>query len=412
MRRRQWFGLHSWAGMQLSVFLCFVLLTGTFATISRDIDWLLNPAMRAQGNVAAHEADWGGMLGAAQARHPEARPFSLAVSPDRWFNAETVALDAEGRRFRIFHDRASGAVTGTGRWFNWQRFFRQIHRHLMMPVQVGATLVCLTVLPLLVSFTSSLYVYKHWWTQFFRLPRLRLPQHRGRRKTPSRNRQRRQAWGELHKFAGIWSLWFLLLMIVTGAWYLMELWGLDADYPPEAPPAMQTQASAALSPQRLDALVAIAREHYPSLRIHRILLPSATRPWLSLRGQADASLVRNRANQVALDVESGELLSLRRGEDLGPHVRISEAADPLHFGTLGNGPTRWLWFVFGLLLSGLAITGVYLRAIRAISAGQQGGPLSFWRASWRGMGWLRWPSTGLIAVSLLLAAVIFIPFPQ
>lgn len=410
MKRRQWFSLHSWAGMQFAVFLCFVLITGTFATIARDIDWLANPAMRAANSVPVTEVAWPEILRQARAARPAATPISLTVSPDSWFNAETLALDPQGRRFRLFHDRASGAVTGTGRWYNWQRFFRQMHRHLMMPVQVGATFVCLMVVPLLVSLVSSLYVYRHWYRHFFRLPQLAVPSHAGRRRPPSQNRKRRQLWGELHKFAGIWSLWFVMLMVLTSVWYLAELWGLDADYPAEVPAGYSVDMAPELTPARLAELIASARASYPGLRIHSILLPTDSRPWLTLRGQAGAMLVRNRANQVTMDIDSGAVLSLRRGSELGPHLRISEAADPLHFGTLGNGPTRWLWFFFGLLLSGLAISGVYLRAMRAIAAQRESGAtLSYWRTGLHGMGWAWWPSFGLVAIGTGLFLVTFIP---
>lgn len=33
---------------------------------------------------------------------------------------------------------------------------------------------------------------------------------------------------------------------------------------------------------------------------------------------------------------SGRVVDVRRGEELSLHLRISEAADPLHFGTLGG----------------------------------------------------------------------------
>jgi len=39
--------------------------------------------------------------------------------------------------------------------------------------------------------------------------------------------------------AVLWYLWFVLLMVVTGLWYLLEEWGLNAPYAryPESPGA-------------------------------------------------------------------------------------------------------------------------------------------------------------------------------
>ena len=96
----------------------------------------------------------------------------------------------------------------------------------------------------------------------------------------------------------------------------------------------------------------------PDLDIRMILFPRAPSQSVSLRGQATAVLVRPRANAVQVDPTTGGLTGAYRGEELSVHQRISEMADPLHFGTLGGFSTKVLWFAFGIALSGLAITGV------------------------------------------------------
>lgn len=46
MDRAKWLKVHSWVGFKVSILLCFVLITGTLAVLSHEIDWLTNPAMR------------------------------------------------------------------------------------------------------------------------------------------------------------------------------------------------------------------------------------------------------------------------------------------------------------------------------------------------------------------------------
>ena len=60
-------------------------------------------------------------------------------------------------------------------------------------------------------------------------------------------------------------------------------------------------------------------------------------------------------------------IELRRGDELDWHSRISEAADPLHFGTFGGSLTRFIWALFGALLTLLAVTGVYLHGLRLVA---------------------------------------------
>ena len=46
------------------------------------------------------------------------------------------------------------------------------------------------------------------------------------------------------------------------------------------------------------------------------------------------------------------------------HTRISEAADPLHFGYFGGITTKILWFLLGLSMSAMALTGVVIYSKR------------------------------------------------
>jgi len=89
---------------------------------------------------------------------------------------------------------------------------------------------------------------------------------------------------------------------------------------------------------------------------------------LVLMGEADAWLVRERANNIALDLQDGAVLGRHDGGDLSVHQRIAEMADPLHFGSFGGWPIRLLWFVAGALLTSLCFTGVYIYGLRTADA--------------------------------------------
>jgi uncharacterized iron-regulated membrane protein len=58
------------------------------------------------------------------------------------------------------------------------------------------------------------------------------------------------------------------------------------------------------------------------------------------------------------------VLGSYRGEELGLHNRISEAADPLHFGYFGGLTTKIIWFFLGIFMTALSITGFMIYGAR------------------------------------------------
>jgi uncharacterized iron-regulated membrane protein len=226
-------------------------------------------------------------------------------------------------------------------------------------------------------------------------------------------RKARRYWGDWHRFMGVWSLWFVPLMAVTGIWYLVEQWGLNANYPQAAQVSKMAVADPQeLSGAKLNRIIERSSVLYQELEVEHVLLDQNKGAIVLLQGQATASLVRARANSLAFAVDSEELIDMRKGEDLSLHVRISEAADPLHFGTLGGAPTRYLWFVFGVMLSALSITGVYLYGLRIyskVSQRSERGALSSWLIAWQRMSIIpKWFSAVIVALTLYTAAIYFL----
>ena len=119
--------------------------------------------------------------------------------------------------------------------------------------------------------------------------------------------------------------------------------------------------------------------------------------------------MRPRANAIWIEAETGQVLLVNDGRDLNLHQRISEAADPLHFGTWGGLATKLIWFVFGLALTGLSVSGVAIYALRLMRAERR--PAGWGPAvavSWRGMGVWRWPAVVLVLIGFLLIPTVFL----
>ncbi len=299
-------------------------------------------------------------------------------------------------------------MQGHANWYNAHRFLREAHRHLMLPLQWGLTIVTLLSFPLLLSMISAFPIFKRWWRGFFKPPKPRDPP--------------RRWWGNLHRWLGLWSLPFILVIGLTGIWYLVEKWGGAA---PAAGAELRPLPEANALPRDADTLnraIERALKPWPEYQLDSLWFPGENQP-LILQGQEKALLVRPRANTLLIDPTTGESLGRVHGEQLSLHQRIAEAADPLHFGTFGGQPTRFLWFLFGLMLTTLAASGTWIYSLRLTSgrshrsrrAGKPKGapavphlsgvvPRSPWRTLWQGQ-LLPWPQMALILTCLILALV-------
>lgn len=348
--RRLWFDLHSWVGLKLCLFMGFICLTGTLAVFATEIDWLLHAEMRVTPGET--QASWGQLIGAAQKAYPEWTLEGVAAPHASRFAAVAQMRTPEGRRRFVWIDPYRGQVTGDTHWFNTHRLLRNTHRHLMIPTKYGVPLVAALSIPLLLSFISSFFIYKRWWRGFFSWPRADRP---------------RRMWGDIHRLFGVWSMWFVALIAITGGWYLVESLGGDAEPPAKIVLPTEGKTPAPVDPQAIDRAVATLQQHWPELHV-RGAQPSLDGQALLLEGQASAWLVRDRANVVGLDLRDGRLLDRRDGRDMTLHQRIAEMADPLHFGSFGGWPIRLIWFLFGAALTTLCFTGVYLYGLRVADA--------------------------------------------
>lgn len=383
---RLWWLVHQWAGLKLAILLTFVFATGTLAVLSHEIDWLLQPDLRVSPATVSGEPRWDDIATAAAAHPATAAIRSIDAPFASGFAAQVQIIKPDGSRAFLYAHPETGVIQGVGPWVGAQRILRNMHRHLNLPLNIGVPLVSVLSLLMLASLISSLVVYKRWWRGFFK---------------PVRWRDTRTAWGDIHRLSGLWSLWFVALISLTGLWYFAESIGLDA------PPAVEVKADKAppdldLASRFPDSLAA-ARKAFPDLAIQRIVFPAKPGQAFRFEGDATAILVRPRANAVWTNPADGKILATGRGENLSIHQRISEAADPLHFGTFAGYWSKLPWFLFGLLLTMLCVSGVTIFALRLvrrpIENETRAKPLAI---AWTGMGRWKWPATALVGVGLVL----------
>jgi uncharacterized iron-regulated membrane protein len=367
------FWLHSIVGLQLSLFLGFVCLTGTIATVSHEIEWLYKPQLRATAVVG--DADWGAMWDVARAAHPSATLGGIG-SFDRndaeYFVKSVSATDARGEDFAIYVDPGTTRVTGHEYGRSFQDFMRALHYYLFAPGAIPMYVVTALGFVLILSLVTGLIAYKKFWRGFFRRPRW--------------HRDTRTWIGDLHRLAGLWSLWFVAIIGLTSIWYFVEHAGLDLQTP--EPIIAQPAPGATVAGDDINRWVAQARTQMPGLTITAVYLPYEPGNPVIVQGQWQAWLVRERTNAVFINPANDRVLGTRTAHQMHVSERIVHTADPLHFGTFGGLAIKLIWVAFGLLLSSMAASGAYISAKRTKLAIQSGVRLGVFDY----LGAWKWPS--------------------
>lgn len=389
--RSRWWRVHAWLGLKLSLFAVVICLSGTLAVVANELDWLVDPALRVDP-AAGQGAGWGTLADNALQAVPGARLDSIERGPDPWFATIVVLKAPDGHRRRVLLDPATGEVKRVASFGSVQRFLRDFHRRFMLPVAIGIPLVTSFAFVLLTSLFTGLVTYKKFWKGFFKRPR-----GGGVRKTS----------GDLHRLVGVWSLWFVALVIVTSVWYLVELLGAGAQ--PTLPLHKVSKAERrVVLPQPLgadlDRLAARATTAYPELTIKRVLFPFPGMKSVGFQGEAGTMLTTEKANAVFVDPTTGMVELKVVGGDLSAHQRIAEMADPLHFGTFGGLTTKLIWFLFGAGMTALSVTGVMIYATRLKPVA--GAARSAWMTAARGVSWWALPAVALLLVALWLTPAV------
>lgn len=396
MTKQNWFNLHSWLGIKLAIFLCFILITGTLAVMSYEIDWLTNSAKRVIPLPQSEDIKWALIYNRAKDQSPDDLVSIISAPIDLWFAVEVIQLNKDKKRYRQYFHPVTGKYQGAGRWYNWQRFFRMAHRHLMMPTQIGITLVCIMGLFLIGSIISGTFMYPKWCRGFFRKPR---------------TNNKRVFWNDIHRLLGLWSLWLLIVICVTSVWYLIEIWGARASYPNTGKPTSALAQQQVVQPSSavIDQAIKTTFTKHPNMIIKNIRFPSKEGQAIIIEGQSNTVLVRDRATNAVFDPVTADLLSTRFAQNLSVHVRISEAADPLHFGYFAGIYSKIFYFIFGIILSALAITGTYLYGLHYIRVkhDESVSEKRIWYAAWKGMKSWKWLSILLIMVCIILTIMVF-----
>ncbi len=370
LNRKKLFKIHSWIGIKLSVLFFIVCFSGTLATLSHEMDWLFIPEMRATPQIELAPRN------EIAANIYEAFPDGTIAywqTLEEPYLCNIIHLMQDGQRRYLFANPYTGEVQGIAN-LTFQRFFRDLHYYLFIPFQIGHFTVLVFGFMLLISLLTALYFYKNWYQKLFEL------------KT---GKGAVVFFRSLHRLVGVWSVPFTLLFSVTGIWYFVEranVGGVSDIANTQAPQLEYPVADSAAFAQihrtiDYDQAVIVAQKEITGLTVKDILPPANPQSALYLTGESNEPLVRNRANRVYLHPITFEVLKVQQANALPTVTWLNDIADPIHFGNWGGFATKVIWFLFGLGISSLVLTGIWISQKRKVKgvARIQAQKLGYWK---------------------------------
>ena len=362
LSNRFWFQLHGWFSLPIWLIFCFVCITGTVAVFSHELTWLTNPASRATNPDNLPAKPVAELVAAVEQAYPTADVGTVMVFEPYLVNA-IIFTDHDTPQAIAYVNQYSGEIQQVNQGITFIGFMRSLHGWLLFPWQssysVGYYLVSAMALVMLGALVTGLIIYKNFWRSFTQ-PKIRF------------NQGKKTVLTDLHRLAGVWSIWFLIVMSATGLWYLVQavMWHADIDIEPHAPlvAAEQVPASQTQPPVSFADAMQIARQRFPDFQPSYLMLPEHNRGMYNLMGGGEHIFYDQYSYTLSINPWTGDIAQEKSPQSMTPLQTISHIADPLHYGTLGGIWTKAIWFLFGLLLSGMSITGFMIWGSRTVKA--------------------------------------------
>ena len=328
------FTVHRTLGRAVAGVLLFVLLTGSLASISIDLEALTErggSSLLSSEALDAFEADErtrGETILRVMLPTSERGAWALIRRQDGTF--ERATLNEEGTvRARL---PRIGAVQA----------LRDIHRALLLG-HAGLYFVTPTSILLLALLVTGLlsqkrFIWKPHGTQ---------------------HEARLSSW---HRMLGTYAFVPGLLFATTGVFYIAETVVEDVGGSLEIEPPRGEPSQVSCDPcMTIRDVMRFVHDESPHLS-PRELAFSPDGNVLTVFGPGRAPLVRDIGSYVVVERRQGRVLGAHEANASHPLDLTADVVDSLHFGRFGGSFVRALWCLFGLMLVGLAASG-WMRAI-------------------------------------------------
>lgn len=366
MTQRQWFKLHGWFSLPIWVVFCFICITGTIAVFSHELTWLFNENARANNPSEQPAMPVSQVVEVVTDQYPDANVTTVMTFEPYLVNSVLFST-ADIPAGNAYVNPYTGELQEVNQGATFINFIRSLHGWLYFPWQsgysIGYYLVSAMSFVMLGALVTGLVIYKRFWRAYTR-PKIRTQQGQS------------TLLKDLHKHGGTWSIWFLMVMSLTGLSYFTQqiFWHADIDierhFPvvdaQELPLGQQTER-----PVTFDDALVIAKQQYPELQPKYVMMPEHNRDMYKIMGAGDHIFYDDYSYRVAVNPWTGSVAEATGPDDMNALQTMVHVTDKLHYGTLGGIWTKALWFIFGLILSAMSITGFMIWSSKTIKGAKR-----------------------------------------
>jgi len=366
MTQRQWFKLHGWCSLPIWILFCFICITGTIAVFSHELTWLFNENARAinPGDLPAKPISE--LVAAVQNTYPSANITTVMTFEPYLINAVIFSTETIPSGI-AYVNQYTGEIQEVNQGITFINFMRSLHGWLLFPWQssysVGYYLVSAMSFVMIGALVTGLVIYKRFWRAYTQ-PKIRAKQ------------GKKTLLTDLHKHGGVWSIWFLIVMSLTGLWYFTQqvMWHADIDieaHPPLVEVSDIPLGEKAEPPVTFADAMKTTEARFPEFRPSYIMMPEHNRDMYKITGGGDTIFFDDYSYRININPWTGEIASETTPETMGALQTIQHIVDPLHYGNIGGIWTKAIWFIFGLILSAMSITGFLIWGSRTVKAAKE-----------------------------------------
>lgn len=360
--------IHSFVGLKLTVLLVIVLFTGTLAVFNQEIDWLIYSEMRA--TPQGEKMNPGEVYDRVKKAMPEVGTSYMNTMFGTKYSAVSIRINLHDGGFRtVWADPYTGEINGITGDLTVGSFLSRLHTTLFLPL-IGSMFVNFLGALCLISLITGILSYRKFWKQFFKKPRWRKPT--------------RVLMGDLHRLLGIWSLWFVLIIGVSGTWWFYQYPLVHYDLAPRIlpeeiiPPGLShedieklgTDIPTALSTKEV---IEAIYKHDPMFEVTYLGPPEHNGMAYTVWGTHKDFLTGKWGSVMYVNPFTGEIISKKPASEMSVVERVDLSMYSLHFGTWGRSgwedlAVKILYFFFGLAMTFLAVSGMIIYYKRTAKA--------------------------------------------